>query len=135
MKFLLRGILLMNDNRGQSLVTFVLILPVILLMGLALYDIGNMVLLKSKLTNISYIVLDYGITNIDDDSVIDNMRALALKNDSKLDDIVINKEDDKVYVTLYDSVNTKISFSNIFKIKVSYVGYMKDDRKVIERNN
>ena len=125
----------MMNNRGQSLVTFVLILPMILLMILALYDIGNMVLLKSKLTNISYIVLDYGISNIDNDDVTLNMRELALKNESGLDDIMINKDDNKLYVTLYDSVNTKISFSNIFKIKVSYVGYMEEERKVIERNN
>ena len=125
----------MTNNRGQSLVTFVLILPIILLMILALYDVGNMVLLKSKLTNISYIVLDYGISNIDNDDVTLNMRELALKNESGLDDIDILKDDNKLSVTLYDSVNTKISFSNVFKIKVSYVGYMEDERKVIERNN
>ena len=124
------------NNRGQSLVSFILILPIILLIFLGLYDIGNMVLLKNELRNISYIVLDYGVDNIEEEDVIIDMNALVLKNKSDIDDVSIVKDDDgKIHMTLYDSVNTKISFSNIFKIKVSYVGYMDEDKKVIERDS
>ena len=124
------------NNRGQSLVTFILVLPIMLLIFLGLYDIGNMVLLKNELRDISYIVLDYGIDNIDEDDVIIDMNALVLKNKSDIDDVSIVKDDEgKLHVKLYDSVDTKISFSNIFKIKVSYVGYMDEDKKVIERDS
>ena len=124
------------NNRGQSLVTFVLVLPILLLILLALYDIGNMVILKNELRNVSYIALDYGINNIDNPNMIEDMKALILKNKSDIDDVnVIKDEDDKIHVSFSDSVNTKISFSNIFKIKVSYVGYVNDDKKVIERDN
>lgn len=124
------------NNKGQSLVTFVLILPILLLILLALYDIGNMVILKNELRNVSYIALDYGINNIDNPNMIEDMKALILKNKSDIDDVnVIKDEDDKIHISFSDSVNTKISFSNIFKIKVSYVGYVNDDKKVIERDN
>lgn len=124
------------NNRGQSLVTFVLVLPILLLILLALYDIGNMVILKNELRNVSYIALDYGINNIDNPNMIEDMKALILKNKSDIDDVnVIKDEDDKIHISFSDSVNTKISFSNIFKIKVSYVGYVNDDKKVIERDN
>ena len=124
------------NNRRQSLVTFVLVLPILLLILLALYDIGNMVILKNELRNVSYIALDYGINNIDNPNMIEDMKALILKNKSDIDDVnVIKDEDDKIHVSFSDSVNTKISFSNIFKIKVSYVGYIDDDKKVIERDN
>lgn len=124
------------NNRGQSLVTFVLVLPILLLILLALYDIGNMVILKNELRNVSYIALDYGINNIDNPNLIEDMKALILKNKSDIDDVnVIKDEDDKIHISFSDSVNTKISFSNIFKIKVSYVGYVNDDKKVIERDN
>ena len=124
------------NNRGQSLVTFVLVLPILLLILLALYDIGNMVILKNELRNVSYIALDYGINNIDNPNMIEDMKALILKNKSDIDDVnVIKDEDDKIHISFSDSVNTKISFSNIFKIKVSYVGYIDDDKKVIERDN
>ncbi len=124
------------NNKGQSLITFILIIPIIILIALALYDISNMVMLKNELRNISYIVLDYGIDNIDDDNVVEHMEALVLKNKNDIDDIsVVKDSDDKLYVVLYDSINTKISFSNVFRIKASYVGYMSGDKKIIERNN
>lgn len=124
------------NNKGQSLVTFILVLPIMLLIFLGLYDIGNMVILKNELRNISYIVLDYGIDNIDSDNVIIDMNALVIKNKSDIDDVSIVKDaDGKLHIVLYDSVNTKISFSNIFKIKVAYVGYMNEDKKVIERDS
>ena len=124
------------NNRGQSLVTFILVIPIMLLIFFGLYDIGNMVILKNELRNISYIVLDYGIDNIDNDDVIIDMNALVIKNKSDIDDVSIVKDDeDKLHIVLYDSVNTKISFSNIFKLKVAYVGYMNEDKKVIERDS
>ena len=124
------------NNKGQSLVTFILVLPIMLLIFFGLYDIGNMVILKNELRNISYIVLDYGIDNIDSDNVIIDMNALVIKNKSDIDDVSIVKDDDgKLHIVLYDSADTKISFSNIFKIKVAYVGYMNEDKKVIERDS
>ncbi len=124
------------NNRGQSLVTFILIIPIMLLIVLALYDIGSMALLKNELRNISYIVLDYGLDNIDSDSITQDMRALVLKNKSDIDSVSIEKTDDgKIHVGFNDSVNTKISFSNIFKIKVAYVGYLEEDKKIIERDS
>ena len=124
------------NNRGQSLVTFILIIPIMLLIVLALYDIGNMALLKNELRNISYIVLDYGLDNIDDENVIQDMKALVLKNKSDIDSVLVEKtNDEKLYVTFGDSVNTRLSFSNIFKIKVTYVGYLESDKKIIERDS
>ena len=124
------------NNKGQSLVTFILIIPIILLIVLALYDIGNMALLKNELRNISYIVLDYGLDNIDSESVTQDMKALVLKNKSDIDSVSIEKtDDDKIHVVFNDSFNTKISFSNIFKIKVAYVGYLEEDKKIIERDS
>ena len=49
---------------------------------------------------------------------------------------LLSNEDEKIYVTLEDSINTKVSLiksSQIFKVKSSYVGYMKEDKKAIER--
>ena len=124
------------NNKGQSLVTFVLMLPIIILIVLVLYDIGNMVILKNELRNISYIALDYGITKFDSDSVVEDMEALILKNKSDIDHVFVTRTDDgKIHVSLYDSINTKISFSNVFKIRLSYVGYTENDKKIIERDS
>lgn len=122
------------NNKGQSLVTFILIFPVLFLIFVVVYDIGSMVLLKNELDNINYLVLDYGIDKKDTENVTEKIHDLIIKNKSNIDNINIDIKDDKLYITLEDSIDTKISFGNIFNVKSSYVGYMDGDKKIIERN-
>lgn len=121
------------NNKGQSLVTFVIIFPILFLMFLLVYNIGSMVLLKSELDDINYIALDYGIDNINNDNCIDNVKKLIVKNKDNIDNVNINIEDGKMYIILEDSIDTKASFGNVFNVKSSYVGYIKDDKKIIEK--
>ena len=57
--------MLILNNKGQSLVLFVVIMPIILLMFVLVYDIGNAMYEKNKLSNVSYMVIDYALDNID----------------------------------------------------------------------
>lgn len=122
------------NNKGQSLVTFVLVIPIAVLIFMMIYDIGSMVLLKSELNNINYLAIDYGLSNINEEDVNEKIKSLIVKNKSKIDNISINIEDNKIYIILEDSIDTKISLKKIFKVKSSYVGYFDNDKKKIERN-
>ena len=123
------------NNKGQSLVLFVLVIPITFMVLLMVYDIGNMVLLKNELNDINYLVVDYGIDVMTLDDKEEKVRELINKNKSDIDNIDINFEDDKIYVTLEDSVDmTAINNIKIFKIKSSYVGYIQNGEKIIERN-
>ena len=122
------------NNKGQSLVTFVLVIPIAVLIFMMIYDIGSMVLLKSELNNINYLAIDYGLSNINEEDVNEKIKSLIVKNKSKIDNISINIEDDKIYIILEDSIDTKISLKGLFKVKSSYVGYLENDKKKIERN-
>ena len=51
----------MLNNRGQSLVLFVITLPVLLIVLVIVIDIGRVISLKQELNNISELVLDYGL--------------------------------------------------------------------------
>ena len=93
-----------------------------------------MVLLKNELDNINNIALDYGLDNINEENIKDKIETLIIKNKNDINNISINMEDNKIYIILEDSVNTKISFGNIFNVKSSYVGYIDNDKKIIERN-
>jgi len=46
------------NNKGQSLILFVLLFPIIFLILVLVYDIGNMILLKLELDNINKLVMD-----------------------------------------------------------------------------
>lgn len=122
------------NNRGQSLVAFVLIMPILFLIFIMVYDIGSMILLKNELNNINYIAIDYGLDNLTEEDNKEKIETLIKKNKNDIDNIIINIEDDKIKIALYDKINTKISFGDIFMVKSSYVGYMDDDKKIIERN-
>lgn len=121
------------NNKGQSLVLFVLIIPILLLVIIGVYDIGKMSLLKSELDDINNIAIDYGLDNMDSTSIENDIRALIIKNKSDIDNVEIVIEDDKIYIKLEDTINVKL-FSKLFNVKSSYVGYIDDDKKVIERN-
>ena len=96
------------------------------------YDIGNMVLLKNELNDINYLVVDYGIDVMTLDDKEEKVRELINKNKNDIDNIEITFEDDKLYVTLEDSVNmTAINNIKIFKIKSSYVGYIDNGEKMV----
>lgn len=126
----------MLNNRGQSLVMFVIILPILLLIFILVMDIGNIVLAKQKLNNTNEIVLDYGLDNLDNNDISNKIYELIKLNDQEIDEINIFIENGKIYVELNDKVNGIFSrFINIsiFNVKSYYVGYIENDEKRIEK--
>ena len=121
------------NNKGQSLVTFVLLIPIIILILFMVYDIGSMVLLKIELNNINYLTIDYGVDKIDEINIQDKLRDMINKNNSDIDNIDISVKENKLYITLEDTLDNKISLIRKFKIKIksSYIGYMEEDNKKI----
>ena len=137
----------MLNNRGQSLILFVIVLPVLLLILVLVIDIGRVVSLKQELNNISEIVLDYGIDylNNDMDDNIDSISSIENKlieiielNKDDIDEIDVRIDNNKINILLSDSVDgifSSILDIDMFDIKSSYVGYMDNNKKRIERVN
>ena len=120
------------NNKGQSLVMFVVILPVIIMILMMVVDIGKMVNLKSELDNINYIAISYGLDNISDDDIQDKIRKLIYKNKLGIDEVKIEIDDGEVDITLVDLILLKES--NILRVRSSYSGIISDEKKIIERN-
>ena len=124
------------NNKGQSLILFVLLIPVIFLILFMVYDIGTMVLLKNELNNINYMVIDYGIEHMDDENIDLTLKELIIKNRVGVSTNV-RVIDDKLYIDISDKIDNKLSLFNkidVFLVKSSYVGYMEDEKKIIKRN-
>ena len=124
----------MMNNKGQSLVLAVILIPIIFLMLLFVYDICRMSLLKNELDNINYMAMEYGLDTIDEDNVVDIVNDLIDKNNDDLDKVDVHFEDDKLYIDIEEKMDTRIGNIKIFKVESSYVGYMDEDKKIIERN-
>lgn len=125
----------MLNNRGQSLVMFILLLPIMIMIMLMVIDIGKMILLRNELDNINYLVIDYGLDNLDNDDIINKLNDIVYKNKSSIYKVSVKVEDKKINVILEDGVNlTLLKNINIFRVKSSYIGYFDLDKKIIERN-
>lgn len=123
------------NNKGQSLVMFVVILPVIIMILIMVVDIGKMVNLKSELDNINYIAISYGLDNISDDDIQDKIRKLIYKNKLGIDEVKIEINDGEVDITLVDGIDLiLLKESNILRVRSSYRGIISDEKKIIERN-
>lgn len=126
----------MLNNKGQSLILFVLFIPILLLVLVLVIDIGKVISLKTELDNINNIVLDYGLDNLDNQELVKELEDLVKLNKEDIDSINIKKEEDKIYIYLEDD-NDGIFLGlvnvSIFSLKSSYVGYILNDEKRIER--
>ena len=127
----------MLNNKGQSLVMFILIIPIFLGIMVLVIDIGNVIYYKQDIDNINKVVINYGLSHMDDEDVLSNMKELAKLNNKDLSiEIVFNDMEYCVSSSYY--VNG--IFSSIFKmkgfnIKSKYKGYKDIDKDIIKKIN
>lgn len=123
----------MINNKGQSLVLFILIIPILMGIMALVVEGGRMMEVKSRQESICRLSLEYGFSRDkkEEKDVVDLLK-LNLK-DTKYQ---VNLDDDVVYVTLEDDVEGILGklFGFVhFKVKSKYRGYFKDEEKVIEK--
>lgn len=124
----------MLNNKGQSLVMFILIIPILLGIMAMVIDIGNVIYNKQDIDNINKIVIDYGLDNITSDSVIYDMKELGKLNNEDME-VNIKFSDMEFYVD--SSYYVKGIFSKIFKtdgylVRSKYKGYIDSDDKYMK---
>lgn len=123
------------NNKGQSLVMFILIIPIFLLIIAMVYDIGNALYEKEALNNINQMVLDYGLDNLEKIDENDLME-LIIKNDNNLKNVSITINKQVVTVTTQKKVKGifgNILGTNITEVVSSYQGKLQENKKIIER--
>lgn len=127
------------NRKGQTLAIFVVFLPIFIMIGTFVIDLGLSKYNDNKLDNITKMVIKYGLNNIESEPYND-MVDLIYQNDSEIDNynIEIDLENRKIKMSVDKATN--VLFGNIFgksfyKQKSSYVGYIKDENIIIERDD
>ena len=124
----------MLNNKGQSLVMFVLIIPIIILIFTLVIDIGNVIVNKQELDNINYLTIEYGLDHIDEDDIETKLINMVNSNDNKVEQVSVVVRDDKINISITKKVSgIFIEKIKIFNIKSNYKGYIENDKKIIER--
>lgn len=110
------------NNKGQILVLFVVLIPIMLLIMVLVIDCGNVMIEKRKLDNVSKMILDYGVLHIDDEDVENEIVELfELNIDDVVVDVNISNGEISISSTKYvDGVFSKIINVNGFKIDSYY---------------
>lgn len=123
------------NNKGQSLVMFVLIIPMFLLILTLVYDVGNAIYEKDRLSNTNYLTIEYGLNNID--TVTENdLKNLIEQNTSNLKYIYVTIEENQIEIKMEKdakSIIGKMFNFNLVKIISHYKGKIINNQKEIER--
>ena len=124
------------NNKGQSLVLFIVLLPVLLLVIVLVVDVGIIMTSKQDLNNINYMMVDYGLSNLGKESLEEEIRKYIILNDSEIDNMNIRVVDNEVYINMRKTEKSLIAHVfNIkdFEIVSEYKGTIINDKKSIER--
>ncbi len=123
------------NNKGQSLVMLVLIIPIFLLILTLVYDVGNAIYEKDRLSNTNYLTIEYGLNNID--TVTENdLKNLIEQNTSNLKYIYVTIEENQIEIKMEKdakSIIGKMFNFNLVKIISHYEGKIINTQKEIER--
>ena len=123
------------NNKGQSLVMFVLIIPIFLLILTLVYDVGNAIYEKDRLSNTNFLTIEYGLNNID--TVTENdLKNLIEQNTSNLKYIYVTIEENQIEIKMEKdakSIIGKMFNFNLVKIISHYKGKIINNQKEIER--
>ena len=114
------------NNKGQVLVVFVILLPILLLIFTFVVDIGLLSIEKRKIINNTYDAVDYYLESLDKEKTINLLN-------SNLEDIKIDIKDEDIYVIISVEKEYKGIFNIIYdnKIVVKYKGN-KETKEIIK---
>ena len=83
----------MNKN-GQTLILFVIMIPILLGLCAFVIDVGSIVLANTKLREVTKTI----ISDVMDDASIDKIQSLYLKNDIPVENLEVEIKEDQIRV-------------------------------------
>lgn len=126
----------MLNNKGQSLVLFILLIPILVGVMVLVIDVGELFHTKVQIENVTEMVLEYGLDHIqDDDFQIEILKDLMQENlTMAVSEVEIEQE--KIHIitkTKVASVFSRMFGFREFQIVSEYQGYLDGDQKQIEK--
>lgn len=120
-------------NKGQSLVIFVLILPVLLLLFALVWEVGNLSVTINRYETEIKDTIEYGLNHLDNDNLENVLTDLLNANIDGDINVKINNKVITVSVKKrYDAIFNKL-FNHRFDIDLTYNGYKENDKIIINK--
>lgn len=120
-------------NKGQSLVIFVLILPVLLLLFALIWEVGNLSVTINRYETEIKDTIEYGLNHLNDknlENVLTDLLKANIEGDIKVE---INNQVITVNVKeRYDALFNKL-FNHRFDVDLTYNGYIENGNMIINK--
>lgn len=127
------------NNKGQTLVLFILLLPIILLLLCLTIDLGRVLIEKRKIENVIKDAIKYELNINENDTeisknrltntIIKNIKNVKIKNidisSNQVITISIYKQSEGIFTNLFKN--------DLFDINLTYKGYMDNSNIVIKK--
>ena len=123
------------NNKGQSLVMFIVLIPIVLLVFTIVYDVGNAIYEKERLSNTNYMTIEYALDNINNVNEND-LIELIMKNNSNLSSISVIIENNVINIKISKNIRGiigKMFYFDLIEARSEYTGKLTSDGKKIER--
>lgn len=110
------------NEKGQTLVLFLFLLPIILILFMGVYQLGNLELEKKKMESAVEETLRYGLLNIEEESIKDSMVEMFQRSFPEIssENITIEIAEDKINMQVEEEYS--IIFIDKQVLKISYGG-------------
>lgn len=123
------------NNKGQSLVMFIIVIPIILLIFTLVYDVGTAIYEKNRLSNTNYMTIGYALDNIEKINENDLIEVI-MKNTDDLSNISVTIEDNTVNISISKNIRGilgKMFGFNLIEANSEYKGYITENGEKIEK--
>lgn len=124
----------MINNKGQVLVCFVLLIPIIFLLLFLIINLGLFSIEKRKMSNTIKSSITYGLRHIDEENIEGTLKELIKKNIDEIEELTVLV--DNGYINIRISKNYKALFKhfNNEKITLSYTGNIIENKIIIKED-
>jgi len=119
------------NSKGQSLVVFVVLLPILLLFMAFIFELGNITYLKNKYENEIKSTIEYGLKHQEDENLESKLNRLLDENLEGNKEISITENSIEIHVTHNPNGIYSELFKKQFEINLTYIGQF-DTSKIIK---
>lgn len=124
------------NNKGQTLVMFIVIIPILISIIVLVIDLGSAFTKKQELNNVNKLVIEYGLDNLDQENLESDLTSYITMNAKDLSNVKVTVENNTINVTTkayIDGIISKALNIDGFEIVSTYQGYLSGEEKRIER--
>lgn len=119
------------NSKGQSLVVFVVLLPILLLFMAFIFELGNITYLKNKYENEIKSTIEYGLKHQEDENLKSKLNRLLDENLEGNKEISITENSVEIHITHNPNGIYSELFKQQFEISLTYIGQF-DTGKIIK---